>query len=401
MSFAQAVIGAGLGDEGKGKTVDFLAYQLRDQHPIVVRFNGGAQAGHTVETPDGKRHSFHQFGAGTIAGAETYLSQFFIINPSSFVTEGKILQDLSAFMRPKIDGNCRVTTPYDILLNQAAETYRGNNKHGSCGFGVNETVTRHENADFRLEFKDLYTKEKIEKKLNKIQNEWVPARIEALNIEISENLSHFFKSSAIKDDFLRDCEWLISHSLATDIDCLHDRRIIFEGAQGLLLDEEHPNFPYVTRSKTGLTNVVSILDYLDIDDLSVTYVTRCYATRHGVGPLPWELPGPPYKNIVDKTNVINYWQDELRFGWLDLNILEKAIKDDFAILDDYYDRALNIHVTCLDQIDNEAVTFMFDKRQITVNEDIFLSTLDELLEADNVIYSKGPTREYVSIYWHF
>ena len=79
------VIGANYGDEGKGLATDYLASQ--GTKSLVVRFNGGAQAGHTVVTPDGCRHVFHHFGSGVFAEADTFLSKFFIVNPILFRTE--------------------------------------------------------------------------------------------------------------------------------------------------------------------------------------------------------------------------------------------------------------------------------------------------------------------------
>lgn len=79
MGSAIAVIGAGFGDEGKGLMTDYCCQ--RPKYTTVVRFNGGAQAGHTVVTPDGRRHVFSHFGSGTLRGAATFLSRFFICNP--------------------------------------------------------------------------------------------------------------------------------------------------------------------------------------------------------------------------------------------------------------------------------------------------------------------------------
>lgn len=90
---ARAVIGASFGDEGKGLVTDYLC--AIQGAGIVVRFNGGAQAGHTVVTPDGLRHVHHHFGSGTLWGTPTFLSQFFIVNPIAFLAE--LLERLSSF----------------------------------------------------------------------------------------------------------------------------------------------------------------------------------------------------------------------------------------------------------------------------------------------------------------
>lgn len=134
------VIGANYGDEGKGLVTDFLS----NSETLVVRFNGGAQAGHTVVTPEGQRHVFHHIGSGALRGAATLLSRFFIVNPFIFLKEVK---ELGFEPTVSIDPRASVTTPYDMLLNQAVERKRGEERHGSCGLGINETVTRSASLD--------------------------------------------------------------------------------------------------------------------------------------------------------------------------------------------------------------------------------------------------------------
>lgn len=115
------VIGANFGDEGKGLMTDTFASQY--ESCLVVRCNGGSQAGHTVITPEGNRHVFKHFGSGTLAGAHTLLSQDFIINPIVFRTEREEL--VSQFgIAPVVyaDDRAIITTPFDMLLNQAKES---------------------------------------------------------------------------------------------------------------------------------------------------------------------------------------------------------------------------------------------------------------------------------------
>ena len=136
------VIGAGFGDEGKGLMTDYFASQAKNNYGsgLVVRFNGGSQAAHTVVTPEGKRHVFGHFGSGTLVGLPTYLSSFFAVHPILFREELAKLKVLGLTPKVYVDKECIVTTPFDMLINQIAETVRGENRHGSVGFGVNETV---------------------------------------------------------------------------------------------------------------------------------------------------------------------------------------------------------------------------------------------------------------------
>ena len=124
------------------------------------------------------------------------------------------------------------------------------------------------------------------------------------------------------------------------------RNVVFEGAQGLLLDEQHRFFPHVTRSRTGLPNVVQIVSEIGLQELEVVYVTRAYMTRHGAGPFPTERPGLSFS---DPTNAPNEWQGALRFGDLDTSLMGESIANDLSEAS-----GLSVSpclaVTCLDQV---------------------------------------------------
>jgi hypothetical protein len=106
---------------------------------------------------------------------------------------------------------------------------------------------------------------------------------------------------------------------------------LFEGAQGLLLDQDRGCFPHVTRSNTGLRNVLALADELGLERLDVTYVTRAYLTRHGAGAAAARATRKTYPGVVDTTNVPNEHQGTLRFAWLDLDLLGRAIAADLAM----------------------------------------------------------------------
>ena len=140
MQHAVIVQGLGFGDEGKGATVDFLCRELGAE--LVVRYCGGSQAGHNVVLPDGRRHVFSQFGAGTLAGASTYLGEQVVIDPPALVREAAHLRDLAGadpFAKLTVHPRALVTTIYHQLLNQLRESARGERRHGSCGRGIGET----------------------------------------------------------------------------------------------------------------------------------------------------------------------------------------------------------------------------------------------------------------------
>ncbi len=346
MSKAFAVIGAAYGDEGKGRNVDALAAALSDD-VIVVRSNGGAQAGHSVVTPDGLRHVFHHVGSGTFAGAATHLSQFFVHHPMSFGTE---LGELSSLgYRPKISADRRgiITTPWDMMMNQMLEASRGGKRHGSCGYGFGETVGRNEETPFGLTIADLYRSD-LSSLLIAIRDEWLPYRMSALNVAADEETREAIASPVILDAFLSDCA-----AFADRIEEKNDAdlagTIVFEAAQGLMLDQRSADFPHVTRSNTGIENIAVIAKEAGISEIDAIYASRSYLTRHGAGPMPNEQDISSWVDVVDETNVPNPWQQSLRFGFLDASFLYAAVYHDLKKAKDIHVRPF-LAMSCLDQI---------------------------------------------------
>jgi len=173
---AAVVIGANYGDEGKGLITDYLA-ALNNSNTLVIRFNGGAQAGHTVQRPNGLRHVFSHFSSGTFAGVQTYLSDFFIANPILFTQELEKLRACGDTPKVTIHPKAVVTTPYDMYINQVFENFQGGKRHGSCGVGIGETIERNSHAKFQLTVKDLFDQEKVKKRLLHIRDEWLEFRL--------------------------------------------------------------------------------------------------------------------------------------------------------------------------------------------------------------------------------
>lgn len=397
MTSADVVIGAGFGDEGKGLITDFLAAPHAGQ-ALVVRFNGGAQAGHTVVTPDGRRHPFSHVSSGSFAGAATFLSRFYACHPFGFVTEQEKLGARLSTPAIYVDGRSAVTTLYDIMLNQIAEQARGDGRHGSCGLGYGETIERQGHAPYQLFYADLADERRVRERLDAIRYEWLPKRMEALGLGAPRpEWQSRIDSPGIVQKFLDDAQAFLAVSQQVDEHFLRDtdRNIIFEGAQGLLLDQDHAWFPHVTRSHTGLRNVCALAKEAQIDALNVHYITRTYLTRHGAGPLPHELPHLPYPRITDETNIHNEYQGTLRFGWLDLDLLATTIHADLQKAD----AALAIHyglaVSCMDQVDGDFV-FIKDGAQQRTDAQGFIAALRAAVRPSFILASHGPSRSDVA-----
>ncbi len=394
MRTAEVVIGANFGDEGKGLVTDFLAARGGGD-TLVVRMNGGAQAGHTVVTPEGQRHVFSHFGSGSFAGAATLLSRFFVCNPLLFVKEYGVLAEKS--VRPEVyaDAQAAVTTPYDMMINQIVEESRGNGRHGSCGVGFGETIERQGHAEYALRCADLQDRAAVAKRLCLIRDGWVPQRLAALGVQqVSEQWQSRISGTGALQKFLDDTDFFLQETKIVTGDFLAKtgKQVVFEGAQGLLLDQERGWFPHVTRSHTGIRNVLALAAEGGIDGLRVFYATRAYTTRHGAGPLPHEQVTLPYPRIVDRTNVPNPYQGTLRFAWLDANLLARTIRQDLA---DNTSGAVRLEyglaVTCLDQIDGEAVFVDNGNLQKAAPEGL-LAALKVRTGSAFLLGSTGPTR---------
>jgi adenylosuccinate synthase len=364
-----AVIGANFGDEGKGLVTDFLS----TPESLVVRFNGGAQAGHTVVTPDGQRHVFSHVGAGALRGAVTCLSRFFVVNPFQFVKELAML-DAQLGLAPAVyvDPLARVTTPWDMVINQAVERTRGDQRHGSCGLGINETVTRSEQERYALPVWALLSERDTRVKLRLIRDEWVPQRTAQLGIELPA------VDNMIVEAFMHAAnEFIIKTRLRADSLAVSTAaHVVFEGAQGLGLDEERGAFPHVTRSRTGLDNVIAILrGSKRIEPVTAYYVTRTYLTRHGAGPLDGEVSGHPFGWVGPETNVENEFQGTFRYAPLDVDGLRERL-----VLDRRDGVRQRLVVTCVDQCDG----FDADRLAGEVGVPVALT-------------SGGPTRDHINL----
>jgi adenylosuccinate synthase len=390
---ADAVIGSAFGDEGKGLITDVLAAR----HPgdtVVARFNGGAQAGHTVVAEDGRRHVFSHFGSGAFSGAATFLSRFFVVNPVLFHPEDQRLRQLGLSPRVLLDPRAAVTTPFDMVVNTALERRRGGARHGSCGVGFGETVGRQEEGGHPLTVADLASAAAATR-VRAIRDTWLPRRLAMLDLALSEEQRDTLLSASLMRRFMEDAAALLARCTLADERVLSSApRVVLEGAQGLLLDQDMGSFPHVTRSHTGLRNVGTLLAAAGIRHLNVRYVLRPYLTRHGAGPLPGELGAPPYPGIHDPTNIPNPWQGSLRFALLDLDRLRETLTRDarHAQLPAGVTVRRALAVTCLDQVGDE-VRFIENGAPQCASPEEFVQCCLRATGMAHALTSHAPSRD--------
>lgn len=356
---ARVVMVAGLswGDEGKGAAVDWLC-RRGDGPKTVVRYNGGAQAGHNVVTSDGRHHTFSQFGAGTFAGARTFLSRHMIVNPLSFEPEARHLEERIAsnpHALVTVDREALVTTPYHIAVNRLRELLRGDGRHGSCGMGVGETVaTARILGKYALRVGDLEETSLAERKLDLLL-----ALINCQVDELRKEYQDAIKSRSIELAVNKICRPLRGYIAETEslrafvskvqvVDGREHLRgllrspghLVFEGAQGVLLDERHGFHPHTTWSDCTFGNADRMLDEVDGPERTRVGCLRAYHTRHGAGPFPTERRD--WRPAGDH-NAEHEWQGAFRVGHLDGDLVRYAV-DALRGLDE-------VHVSCLDAMD--------------------------------------------------
>jgi adenylosuccinate synthase len=327
----------GYGDAGKGSIVDYLTRET--QAHTVIRYNGGAQAAHNVITPDGRHHTFAQFGSGTfIPGTRTHLSRFMMVHPLAMLAEERHLQTLGipdAFVRTSIDRKALVTTPFQQSANRIREMARGDGRHGSCGMGVGETMSDWLVHGGDVLFAgDLSQRALVMKKLGRIRD-IKTSQLEIVlkdvpqNDAIDEEMRHFHDPQfmeAIADVYLR----FTRQVKIVEPDFL-GRLInqpgvtIFEGAQGVLLDEWYGFYPYNSWSTLTFKNAETLLTENDFmgETLKLGLI-RGYATRHGAGPFVTE-DRELTSRLQDHHNKDNPWQQEFRAGHLDFVALRYAL----------------------------------------------------------------------------
>ena len=378
MTEIKIVIGANYGDEGKGLMTDYFCHNAmqKTNKCLVVCSNGGAQRGHTVETPEGIRHVFHHFGSGTLVGADTYLSEKFILNPMIFREEYLELEKLGFTPKVYVNGNCIITTPYDMILNQYIEDKRGEDRHGSCGCGIWETIVRNSpamNDDIttRLKLFEVFELINIAKEtqttsdnmcfiksvLLRIKNKYIYQRLNSeifwegmKQNEIIDELKksqwwEVIDSSCLLENYISDLEFMLSKIEVAENNILKNyEQIVFENGQGLLLDKDIKDGNInTTPSNTGIKNPMEIIQSVWTDNelksfvrIEACYVTRTYVTRHGAGNLEYERKKEdidPYMN--DITNHPNPYQGKLRYAKIHPYELDTRIINDFNLFKFY------------------------------------------------------------------
>lgn len=332
------IVGLGYGDEGKGTITDYLA--RKNGNYLIIRYNGGSQAAHNVVTPEGVHHTFAQFGSATlIPNVLSYLSSFMLVDPLALYNEAVVLKQKgirNPFSRLYVDGDCSLITPFHIIINQMREISRRENRHGSCGMGVGEAMQ----DKINLGAKVILARDLLNETVLKIKLRY----LFLLKLDLAEQfLDQNPENQEVRELFAKFMSWenidpLINEYrriLAAGLQIISLEKVrkivakgvnlIFEGAQGTLLDTDYGFFPYITKTNTTVANARKLIEPLGLEqDLPTLGILRAYQTRHGQGPLVTEDQELTEK-VVDSHNRFNPWQGGFRIGWFDLLAARHAL----------------------------------------------------------------------------
>ena len=313
------VLGTQWGDEGKGKIVDLLT----DQVAAVVRFQGGHNAGHTVII-EGDKTILHLIPSGILRdGVQCLIGNGVVLSPTALFDEINMLEQkgLSVRERLKISEACTLILPYHVALDQAREKAKGNDAIGTTGRGIGPAY-EDKVARRSLRAGDLLNKDKFAKKLSEV--------MEFHNFILKE----YFKSETIDFQATLDETMGMSESIIpmmTDVTELiwqiqkEGNDILFEGAQGTLLDIDHGTYPFVTSSNTtagGVSTGTGVgpgcIDY-------ILGITKAYTTRVGSGPFPTELFDETGEYLATKGHEFGATTGRARrCGWFDAVALRRS-----------------------------------------------------------------------------
>lgn len=315
------VLGAQWGDEGKGKMTDYLA----ESAEVVVRFQGGNNAGHTVEVGD-SQYKLHLIPSGILYGDKlNVIGNGVVVDPKALFEEIDYLEALGVKVTPEnfiISDRAHLIMPYHRALDKAKETARGKNDIGTTGKGIGPCYTdKAERSGIRI--CDLMHKDVFEEKLE----ENIKAKNVILDLYNGEN----FEVKEVSKEFEAYAERL--RPFVTDISVrVYDEikkgsKVLFEGAQGNLLDIDYGTYPYVTSSNTTAGGVCSGVGIGPTMINSVVGIAKAYTTRVGKGPFPTELCDDMGDFIREKGHEYGVTTGRARrCGWLDIVILKSAAR---------------------------------------------------------------------------
>jgi len=315
------ILGAQWGDEGKGKIVDLLT----DKASLVVRFQGGHNAGHTLVI-DGKKTALHLVPSGILrSGVRCVIGNGVVLAPDALLTEITMLEDVGVNVRDRlmVSDACPLIIPTHILLDKAREQLKGSSKIGTTGRGIGpayeDKVGRRS-----IRVSDLKDFDKLRPKLEEVvvyHNFLLEKYYGVDTFDLSET---YELVKAWSDQIL---PLTVDSSEIIHKARVNGENILFEGAQGTLLDIDHGTYPFVTSSNTTAGSSITGSGFGPLFMDEIVGIVKAYTTRVGAGPFPTELFCDVGAAISKKGHEFGTTTGRARrCGWFDAVALDKAVK---------------------------------------------------------------------------
>jgi adenylosuccinate synthase len=312
------IVGAQWGDEGKGKIVDLLSENV----DIVARYQGGANAGHTVSI-NGKTYVFHLIPSGILhPNVICVIGNGVVIDPIALLKEIQMVKSAGVDItgRLLISHNAHLIMPYHKLIDNISD--RGERKIGTTGQGIGPAYAD-KYARIGIRIVDLLDKDTLCKKLReniREKNEILKKIYNAGELNVDKIIDEYIQFDREMDQFITDTAMYLNKAI------IDGKRMLLEGAQGALLDIDHGTYPYVTSSNPTAGGAATGLGIPPTKINGVIGVVKAYTTRVGEGPFPTELKdeigkylrkmGAEYGSTTGRPR---------RCGWLDLVSLKYSI----------------------------------------------------------------------------
>ena len=311
------VIGAQWGDEGKAKITDLLSSQA----DLVIRYQGGCNAGHTVVT-NGKTYKFHLIPSGILYNALCLIGAGTVIHPESFEKEVEELKQQGVkFDNLKISPLATITMPYHIEIDGYSESHAGKGKIGTTKRGIGPTYTD-KMARIALKIQDLYSFEALNEKIDML----LPIKNKTLKQVY--NLEEYTKECLLSlcEKYAELFKPYVCFEWQDLLNKYKDKTILFEGAQGVMLDIDYGTYPFVTSSNPIGGGAAIGSGYGPTMIQEVVGVSKAYVTRVGEGPFVTELTDEIGQKIQDIGHEFGVTTGRpRRCGWFDAVIMKYAV----------------------------------------------------------------------------
>jgi adenylosuccinate synthase len=306
----RVIVGAQWGDEGKGKVVDLLA----EQSDVVARYQGGANAGHTLVVND-RKYVLHLIPSGILhEGVTCVIGNGVVIDPVALMEEIALLESFGISMegRLKISHKAHLIMPYHKLLDTLQESGQ---KIGTTGRGIGPAyIDKYNRSGIRIV--DLLDRSTLEAKLRQgieQKNEWFRKYYDAPELDVEKTVAEYLKFDEQIDTYVTDTAEFLNDAWKSG------KSLLLEGAQGALLDIDHGTYPFVTSSSPTSGGACTGLGLPPTAITGVIGIVKAYCTRVGNGPFPSELNDETGERLREEGDEFGATTGRpRRCGWLDL-----------------------------------------------------------------------------------